>query len=103
RRLPRDVRGFDYRCSTRAAPWRCHRCGARRGSHHGREAVRVNPTYTLASQRWIHNLGRYQERLNTVPPPVVAGRLTRMVGLTLEAAGCQAALGARCEIVSSDN
>ncbi len=63
----------------------------------------MNPTYTLASQRWIHNLARYQERLNSVPPPVVAGRLTRMVGLTLEAAGCQAALGDRCEIVSSDN
>ncbi|HEX4376992.1 MAG TPA: flagellar protein export ATPase FliI [Steroidobacteraceae bacterium] len=63
----------------------------------------MNPTYTLASQRWVHNLARYQERLASVPPPVVAGRLTRMVGLTLEAAGCQAALGDRCEIVSSDN
>lgn len=63
----------------------------------------MNPTYTLAAQRWTHNLARSQERLKDVPPPVVAGRLTRMVGLTLEAAGCQAALGDRCEIVSSDN
>jgi flagellum-specific ATP synthase len=63
----------------------------------------VNPNYTLASQRWTHHLARYQERLQHVAPPVVAGRLTRMVGLTLEAAGCQAALGDRCEIVSSDN
>jgi flagellum-specific ATP synthase len=63
----------------------------------------LNPVYTLAAQRWTHNLARYQERLNDVQPPVVAGRLTRMVGLTLEASGCQAALGDRCEIVSSDN
>jgi flagellum-specific ATP synthase len=63
----------------------------------------VNPIYTLAAQRWTHGLTRYQERLSDVPPPVVAGRLTRMVGLTLEAAGCQAALGDRCQIVSTDN
>jgi flagellum-specific ATP synthase len=63
----------------------------------------MNPNYTLASQRWTHNLASSQLRLSKVPPPVVAGRLTRMVGLTLEAAGCQAALGDRCEIVSSDN
>jgi flagellum-specific ATP synthase len=63
----------------------------------------VNPVYTLAAQRWTHGLARYQERLTNVAPPVVAGRLTRMIGLTLEAAGCQAALGDRCEIVSTDN
>jgi flagellum-specific ATP synthase len=63
----------------------------------------VNPIYTLAAQRWTHGLACYQERLSNVAPPVVAGRLTRMIGLTLEAAGCQAALGDRCEIVSTDN
>jgi flagellum-specific ATP synthase len=63
----------------------------------------MNPVYTLAAQRWTHGLARYQERLTNVAPPVVAGRLTRMIGLTLEAAGCQAALGDRCEIVSTDN
>jgi flagellum-specific ATP synthase len=63
----------------------------------------MNPIYTLAAQRWAHGLARYQERLSNVEPPVVAGRLTRMVGLTLEAAGCQAALGDRCEIVNSDH
>ncbi|MGQ0658915.1 MAG: flagellar protein export ATPase FliI [Chromatiales bacterium] len=31
---------------------------------------------------------------------VVEGKLTRMVGLTLEAAGCQAAIGDRCRIAS---
>jgi len=32
--------------------------------------------------------------------PQVEGVLTRMVGLTLEAAGCQAPIGARCDVVS---
>ncbi|MEM7379129.1 MAG: flagellar protein export ATPase FliI [Pseudomonadota bacterium] len=35
-----------------------------------------------------------------MPAPVVEGRLTRMVGLTLEAVGCQAPVGDRCRIVS---
>lgn len=39
-------------------------------------------------------------RLAGVPPPAVEGRLTRMVGLTLEAVGVQAAIGDRCEVRS---
>ena len=34
--------------------------------------------------------------------PVVEGRLTRMVGLTLEASGCQAPVGARCVVENPD-
>jgi len=63
----------------------------------------MNPMYAPASQRWTQALARYQQRLAEVPPPVVAGCLTRMVGLTLEASGCQAAVGDRCEIVSADD
>jgi flagellum-specific ATP synthase len=63
----------------------------------------MNPIYAPAAERWTRALARYQERLNDVPPPVVAGCLTRMVGLTLEASGCQAAVGDRCEIVSADD
>jgi flagellum-specific ATP synthase len=63
----------------------------------------MNPMYAPASQRWAQALARYQQRLAEVPPPVVAGCLTRMVGLTLEASGCQAAVGDRCEIVSADD
>ncbi len=37
-----------------------------------------------------------------VPPPPVEGVLTRMIGLTLEAAGCQAAVGDRCDVSASD-
>src|ERR1700734_2317962 len=63
----------------------------------------MNALYAPAAERWTRALARYQERLSDVPPPVVAGCLTRMVGLTLEASGCQAAVGDRCEIVSADD
>jgi flagellum-specific ATP synthase len=62
----------------------------------------MNPMYAAAATRWSRALSRCQQRLNDVPAPVVAGCLTRMVGLTLEASGCQAAVGDRCEIVSAD-
>ena len=32
-------------------------------------------------------------------PPAVEGCLTRMVGLTLEAAGCQASVGDYCDVI----
>ena len=35
-------------------------------------------------------------------PITVEGRLTRMVGLTLEAVGFQASVGSRCEIMPRD-
>ena len=40
-------------------------------------------------------------RLEELAPPPVEGRLTRMVGLTLEAVGVQAAIGDRCEVRSA--
>jgi len=51
--------------------------------------------------RWTRALAGCERRLAQMPPLPVAGRLTRMVGLTLEAEGCQAAIGDRCEIVSA--
>ncbi|MCC7410877.1 MAG: flagellar protein export ATPase FliI [Gammaproteobacteria bacterium] len=45
-------------------------------------------------------MGPYFERLATPPSLVVEGKLTRMVGLTLEAVGCQAAIGDRCRITA---
>jgi flagellum-specific ATP synthase len=63
----------------------------------------VNATRVAAQPRWSAALAQGVARLETLPPPAVAGRLTRMVGLTLEAAGCQAAVGDRCEIVTSDD
>nr|WP_221048877.1 flagellar protein export ATPase FliI [Methylogaea oryzae] len=44
----------------------------------------------------------YRERLNVPQPWQVEGRLVRMVGLTLEAVGCRAAVGSRCLVESSD-
>jgi len=58
--------------------------------------------YAAATGRWVDALASRQAQLASVPPAVVAGRLTRMVGLTLEAAGVQAAVGDRCQIVSAD-
>ncbi|MFO1410021.1 MAG: flagellar protein export ATPase FliI [Steroidobacteraceae bacterium] len=63
----------------------------------------MNAARTAAQPRWDAALRRCAARLQDVPPPPVAGRLTRMVGLTLEAVGCQAAVGDRCEIVTSDD
>jgi len=41
-----------------------------------------------------------REALRPPPPAPVEGLLTRMVGLTLEAVGCQAAVGAHCEVIA---
>ncbi len=63
----------------------------------------MSPALPAAQQRWVRALERSTARLAELPPPPVAGRLTRMVGLTLEASGCQAAVGDRCEIVTADD
>jgi flagellum-specific ATP synthase len=47
---------------------------------------------------WAERLAAYRARVTTPPALIVEGKLTRMVGLTLEAAGCQAAIGARCSV-----
>jgi flagellum-specific ATP synthase len=48
----------------------------------------------------IERISRLASRLDAVPAPSVEGRLTRMVGLTLEAVGVQAAIGDRCAVCS---
>ncbi|MFI3119024.1 MAG: flagellar protein export ATPase FliI [Methylococcaceae bacterium] len=53
---------------------------------------------TDRSQMWLAKLKPYSERLTDVPELIVEGRLSRMVGLTLEAVGCRAAIGSRCRI-----
>lgn len=47
---------------------------------------------------WLDRLKPYTERLAKTHELVVEGKLSRMVGLTLEAVGCRAAIGARCQI-----
>ena len=50
--------------------------------------------------RWLSQLKEHQTRLDEPPALIVEGKLNRMVGLTLEAVGCQAAIGARCIVDS---
>ena len=51
---------------------------------------------------WSERLGRLTRRVERTPPPTVEGSLTRMVGLTLEAVGCQASVGDQCELIARD-
>ena len=54
-----------------------------------------------AVHSWSKNLRRISDSCDNVcGKPQVEGVLTRMVGLTLEAMGCQAAIGARCDVVA---
>jgi flagellum-specific ATP synthase len=56
----------------------------------------------VARAPWRDQLARSLRVAATLPPPAVEGQLTRMVGLTLEAIGCQAAVGDRCEVMAAD-
>lgn len=56
----------------------------------------------FGAERWKAELAGFARRLETPVPLKVQGRLTRMVGLTLEAVGCQAAVGDQCGIQTSD-
>ncbi len=47
-------------------------------------------------------LGPYRARAGALPLPPVEGRLTRLVGLMLEARGCHAAVGDRCTLLSGN-
>lgn len=47
---------------------------------------------------WLERLKPYSERLQDHLELIVEGKLSRMVGLTLEAVGCRAAIGSRCRI-----
>lgn len=53
---------------------------------------------TKRSDIWLKSLSQYRKRIKESEPLRVEGKLTRMVGLTLEAVGCQAAIGGRCLI-----
>lgn len=50
------------------------------------------------TQAWLSLLKPYSERLAEPTELIVEGKLSRMVGLTLEAVGCRAAIGSRCRI-----
>lgn len=52
---------------------------------------------------WQQRIAAYAQRAQRPVSLDVEGRLTRMVGLTLEAVGCPAAIGGRCMIVNPDD
>jgi flagellum-specific ATP synthase len=54
------------------------------------------------AHRWGDFLARHIRRAEHIAPPPVEGQLTRMIGLTLEASGCQAAVGELCEVLTND-
>ena len=62
----------------------------------------TNPRYAIHNETWKEQLSQIKSRIDHVTPVIVEGRLNRMVGLTLEAVGCQAVIGSRC-LVKSQN
>ncbi|PKM12310.1 MAG: flagellar protein export ATPase FliI [Gammaproteobacteria bacterium HGW-Gammaproteobacteria-3] len=54
----------------------------------------------IRSDIWLKRLQTYRERLQNAPTLIVEGKLSRMVGLTLEAVGCRASVGSRCQVVT---
>ncbi|OZB56682.1 MAG: flagellum-specific ATP synthase FliI, partial [Lysobacterales bacterium 13-68-4] len=56
----------------------------------------------LRNERWRERLARRGRRAELAHTLVVEGRLRRVVGLTLEAEGCEAALGSRCLVDAAD-
>jgi flagellum-specific ATP synthase len=60
------------------------------------------PAARSAAQKWAGQLVRARERMAKSGRIVVEGTLNRMVGMTLEAVGCEAAVGARCLIDTAE-
>src|SRR5580693_1175642 len=54
------------------------------------------------NERLRESLARCVRQLERLPPAPVQGSLTRMVGLALEAVGCQASIGDSCDVMTTD-
>jgi flagellum-specific ATP synthase len=50
---------------------------------------------------WAERLKQCHQRVGESRGLVVEGKITRMIGLTLEAVGCRAAIGGQCDVISS--
>ena len=57
---------------------------------------------TERARGWLERMQRQVARAQQLPSPAVEGSLTRMVGLALEASGCQAAVGDVCDLLNGD-
>ncbi len=51
---------------------------------------------------WAERLANAHARLGDHRGMALEGKLTRMVGLTLEAVGCRAAIGGQCDVIAND-
>jgi flagellum-specific ATP synthase len=58
----------------------------------------ATPEIRALQQGWSAALAKVRERVTPLRPLQVEGVLSRMVGMTLEAVGCEAAVGSRCLI-----
>jgi flagellum-specific ATP synthase len=56
----------------------------------------------LRPQKWAAALALARERMSNTGEIVVEGILSRMVGMTLEAVGCEAAVGGRCLVDTAE-
>ncbi len=56
---------------------------------------------TDASAKLSSKIASFRQAINETQPLQAEGRLTRMVGLALEAEGCDVAVGGRCEIITA--
>ena len=59
-------------------------------------------TFEARQASWQDKLARRRLRAEAAQTLIVEGRLRRVVGLTLEAEGCEAPLGARCLVATAD-
>src|SRR5215470_7907779 len=57
---------------------------------------------TNRGTNWSQRLARRARNVEQTPQPPIEGSLTRMVGLTLEATGCQASVGDYCDVITGD-
>ncbi len=53
------------------------------------------------SKVWLERLAKCRNRLLNGRGLTLEGKLTRMVGLTLEAIGCRAAIGGQCDVIGA--
>ena len=61
-----------------------------------------SPLELRHAANWRAGLRRSLLAVQQTEPPPLEGSLTRMVGLTLEAAGCQAAVGDYCDVIAGN-
>ena len=68
----------------------------------GGAARERRPARRPRSKRWAEALVQARERMASAAEFVVEGTLNRMVGMTLEAVGCEAAVGGRCLVDTAE-